>query len=519
MTEQLVQCVVNPNGGGPEFYTTFIYAHNDAGAREKLWKDLEQLHSKMTGPWLLMGDFNCVINLEERLGSAVRVSEMDPPRRCFELCGLQDIPYSGHFYTWTNKQLAQDRVFSKLDRLLANETWMDKYDTGNAVFLTEGCSDHCPMVIRMDQGVGKGRKPFKYYKIWQSAADYTERIRNAWNTPIHGTSMFVVTQKLKQVKKSLKELNNTGYCSIQVEEAKAFNKLIQIQEHLHQNPLDNAAMEEERQAQQMYKTKNKSYISFLKQKAKIQWIRDGDENSALFHSSIKRRRLQNNVYAIKDHGNWQDSPIGVEQAFVNYYQELLGQKMEGRWEVKREIVQQGPVLNDQQQERLIATFTDEDIKKAFFSMNGDNAPGPDGFGAHFYKHNWDIVGPAVMQATRSFLESGKLLQEMNSTFLTLIPKVQCPQDVSEFRPIACCNTLYKGITKLLCSRLKEVLPNLISENQGAFVHGRYIVHNIMVCQDLVRKYRRKNSSPSCMIKLDLRKAYDTVEWNFIEEMM
>ncbi|KAL2930690.1 LINE-1 retrotransposable element ORF2 protein [Bienertia sinuspersici] len=164
-------------------------------------------------------------------------------------------------------------------------------------------------------------------------------------------------------------------------------------------------MEKERQAQQMYKTKNKAYISFLKQKAKIQWIRDGDENSALFHSSIKRRRLQNNVYAIKDHqGNWQDTPVGVEQAFVNYYQELLGQKMEGRWEVKREIVQQGPVLNDQQQERLITTFTDEDIKKAFFSMNGDKAPGPDGFGAHFYKHNWDIVGPAVIKATRSFLE-------------------------------------------------------------------------------------------------------------------
>ncbi|KAL2897505.1 hypothetical protein RDABS01_039288 [Bienertia sinuspersici] len=251
MTDQLIQCVVKPNGGGPEFFTIFIYAHNDAGEREQLLIALEQLYSKMAGPWLLMGDFNCVINLEEGLGSAVSVSEMEPLRRCFELCGLQDIPYSGHFYTWTNKQLAQDRVYYKLDRVLENEAWIDKYDTGNAVFLTEGCSDHCPMVIRMDQGVGKGRKPFKYYKMWQSTVDYTERIRNAWNTKIKGTTIFAVTQKLKQVKNSLKELNNTGYFSIQAEEAKAFNKLIQIQEHLHQNPLDNKAMEEERQVKQL----------------------------------------------------------------------------------------------------------------------------------------------------------------------------------------------------------------------------------------------------------------------------
>ncbi|KAL2900818.1 Chaperone protein DnaJ [Bienertia sinuspersici] len=112
----------------------------------------------------------------------------------------------------------------------------------------------------MNQGVGK---------------DYTERIRNACNTPVKGTTMFEVTQKLKQVKKSLKELNNTGYCSIQIEEAKAFNKLIQIQEHLNQNPWDNEAMEEERQVQQLYKIKNRAYMSFLKQKLKFNGLEMG----------------------------------------------------------------------------------------------------------------------------------------------------------------------------------------------------------------------------------------------------
>ncbi|KAL2938180.1 Zinc finger ZZ-type and EF-hand domain-containing protein 1 [Bienertia sinuspersici] len=78
-----------------------------------------------------------------KMGNAVRVGEMQPSRKCFETCGLQNIPFSGHYYTWSNKQMAQDRVYSKLDRVMANGEWMDKFETTNAIFITEGCSDHC----------------------------------------------------------------------------------------------------------------------------------------------------------------------------------------------------------------------------------------------------------------------------------------------------------------------------------------------------------------------------------------
>ncbi|KAH0642431.1 hypothetical protein KY290_034024 [Solanum tuberosum] len=72
---------------------------------------------------------------------------------------------------------------------------------------------------------------------------------------------------------------------------------------------------------------------------------------------------------------------------------------------------------------------------------------------------------------------------------------------------------------MLCNRLKHVLPTIISDNQSAFVTGRTIVQNILICQDLMRLYNRKNATKSCLLKIDLRNAYDSVEWDFVEEML
>lgn len=129
------------------------------------------------------------------------------------------------------------------------------------------------------------------------------------------------------------------------------------------------------------------------------------------------------------------------------------------------------------------------------------------------------MGSDVIEAIQSFFQNGKLLKSWNTTTITLIPKVSCPSTQAYFRPISCCHTLYTCISKLICSRLKRFLGNIISQNQGAFVAGRLISHTIMLCHDLFKHYSRKNRSPSCMNKFDLRKAYDTMDWDFIHDML
>lgn len=125
----------------------------------------------------------------------------------------------------------------------------------------------------------------------------------------------------------------------------------------------------------------------------------------------------------------------------------------------------------------------------------------------------------MVEVVLEFLKNGKMLKALNNTVITLIPKSSHASNVGDYRSIACCNTIYKIISKILCNRLKLVLHDLIYDNQSAFIAGRSIVQTILICQDLVRLYNIKATTKSCLIKIDLKKAYDSVEREFVEKML
>lgn len=174
---------------------------------------------------------------------------------------------------------------------------------------------------------------------------------------------------------------------------------------------------------------------------------------------------------------------------------------------------------DEHATTMVKLPTDEEIKRTMFKLNANKAPGPDGLTSGFYKAAWNILGQELTLSIKNFFYTGFLSYAVNSTILSLVPKGIGASAVSDYRPTACCNTTYKLISKLLVKRLKPLLPSLILPNQTAFVQGRLLVENTVLASEIVHGYHRDKGPARITLKVDIAKAFDTIDWGFIFNML
>ncbi|GJS97584.1 hypothetical protein Tco_0804552 [Tanacetum coccineum] len=154
----------------------------------------------------------------------------------------------------------------------------------------------------------------------------------------------------------------------------------------------------------------------------------------------------------------------VSVLIVKHFEEFLGKSSQlHKMSCRNDIFINK--LTSEEALKMVRPISDSEIKNAMFEIKDSKAPGPDGYTSRFYKLAWSIVGTEVSQAVREFFLTGKLLGEVNATLISLVPKIPTPNKVSNFRPIACCNVLYKFISKIMTNRIKDVLGKLVNENQ------------------------------------------------------
>lgn len=224
------------------------------------------------------------------------------------------------------------------------------------------------------------------------------------------------------------------------------------------NELDKAYEEEEK---------------YWRQRSRILWLQHGDHNSSYFHAITRSRKAANKFSVLeKQDGTAVFAEEQIAASIEEYYDTLFTSASQGKSQIIEDAI--SPRISPEMNATLTSIPDDLEIKRAVFAIHRDKAPGPDGFSASFYQGFWDIIGEEVCREVRDFFISGQLHRRFNETHVRLIPKIKTPKTVTDYRPIALCSTHYKVIAKVMCRRLKPILPSLISPHQSAFVAGRSI---------------------------------------------
>ncbi|KAL0300285.1 UNVERIFIED_CONTAM: Retrovirus-related Pol polyprotein from type-2 retrotransposable element R2DM [Sesamum angustifolium] len=456
---QFVHCRVLKHDIHEPILLTVVYGANEVSARRELWQGLTEQAVSVNLPWLVGGDFNAVLDMSEVSGASgdIRVAMHE-----FNDCIIQ---------------------------------------TGLIPFLCKENDFHGTIVVRMEGAFGRdwtacllmthGWSDGRIFSTPALHHGFLASVHNIWQQSVFGTPMYSVTRKLKALKPVFRQQRRKkGDLAMNVKLAAGFleiaQKLLQVDRH------------------------NSLYCN-------LRTAAGGDQCSKVFFRRVATRRANKRLFQISDSdGLVQTDPNIINNVFVTYFQDLLGGD---RTERVLDLHYLRPwarhILTEEEANALIRPVTVDDVKKAMFDIEEDKAPGPDGFSSGFYKAAWPIVGEEISKAIMDFFTTGKLLKQVNATVLTLIPKVRTPHSVADFRPISCCNVIYKVISKILVCRFREILDLLISPSQNAFIPGRLISDNVLLAQELFSGYNQCRLPPRCALKVDLRKAYDTVEWDFL----
>ena len=251
--------------------------------------------------------------------------------------------------------------------------------------------------------------------------------------------------------------------------------------------------------------------SHWRQLSREVWLKEGDKNTGFFHRMANAHRNNNSLDRIKIDGVWLVEEQEVREGIANAYQQRLSEDLGWKADIERIQLDQ---ISQQEAESLEISFSENEIHSALMEMSGDKAPGPDGFTMAFWQSSWDFVKEEILEMFKEFHEQGSFLKSLNNTFLVLIPKKGGAADLGDFRPISLLGGLYKLMAKVLANRLKRVLNKVVAPTQNAFVMGRQILDASLIANEVIDSWQKRKEK-GLICKLDIEKAYDSINWQFL----
>lgn len=394
-----------------------------------------------------MGDFNCILYTHEKVGgNPPPVNKLSDFQDCVNDAGLIDLPSNGFLFTWSNLR-ADYPIKSKIDRAMCNSFWLDTYSSSSYKVPSPLSSDHSPLILSLNNQRQKIHR-FIFQNYWVNLPNFKSEVQNAWSKYVSGDPMMVLLKKLQAVKEALKKIKiDHSPLEQQVSYLKAEQEL--IMGLVEKDPSNLIYAQSLKEINNKYSEAVKMESLWVKQRAKITWLTNVDDDLKFLYSSIKERRNSHQISSLQVERGIITSHSDLATEICLYYSSLFN-----KHNSREEPCMDTPIGTNIHHSLLKEAgdpITDAEIIEALHSINEDKTPGPDGFTSKFFTNCWEIVGKQFLLAAHHFFKAKKLPAAFKHSAITLIPKSKHSNIVADYRPISLCNTFYKVIAKVIAN--------------------------------------------------------------------
>ncbi|XP_059633867.1 uncharacterized protein LOC132276453 [Cornus florida] len=348
------------------------------------------------------------------------------------------------------------------------------------------------MVVNFGSLAPKKNLPFRFFNFWALNPNFSTIVSQAWQMEVHGSRMFRLVQKLRALKQPLKQMNKKEFSAISRRVAAAREDLSLCQRNLDSNPSNDVLRLREKELSQKFTELLLAEEMFFKQKSQVHWLKERDQNTTFFMKNFNSKANRRKVRSITDLNGNQIQGQDLKNELLNHFQSILGQcnfsypGMDSFSEVITKTVPLNLLPS------LTAIPTDQEIQDCIISFHPYKSPSLDRYNSCFFKHSWPIVGQDVTATIRDFFISGKILTEINSSYIALVPKKPNPTSANDFKPISCCSlpVMYLGLplsSSLIkardCQTLIEKITTRIGSWTSSFLSyaGRVVLVKSVLC--------------------------------------
>uniref|UniRef100_A0ACD5YE76 Uncharacterized protein n=1 Tax=Avena sativa TaxID=4498 RepID=A0ACD5YE76_AVESA len=424
------------------WWFTGVYGPQNDVDKLAFLQELQDIRDLHAGPWIVAGDFNLILNPEDKNQGGLHRRMMTKFRRTLASLELKELYLNGRRFTWTNEQ--ERPTLERLDRVFATVDWEARYPDAFLSALSSGPSDHCPLLLCLAPDLHRGRR-FQFQSFWPKVEGFLEVVQEAWDSQQWEPNPFKrLDAKLRAVAKRLSCWSSKFIGNVKLQILLASELILRFDVAMESRQLS----PQERGLRCLLKKKLLGLASLertlARQRSRILWLREGDACTRFFHTHASHRRRKNFIsHLLVDNVRISDH---VEKAEVvdSFFENLLGVAGDRPFSLDVDFL--GVQSMDLQ--HIDEAFSEEEVLAAIRGMPLDKCPGPDGFSARFFVSCWSIIKDDVMDAFHSLsgLDSCGF-GSVNSSLITLLPKKPGAEEVRDFRPISLIHGIAKWVAK------------------------------------------------------------------------